>query len=51
MTYRRVQIAHVHIRAISDEIGERLRYLVTAKSLRLSHRLQVLMQRFKKAER
>jgi hypothetical protein len=51
MTYRKVHIAHLHIRAISDEIGERLRLLTTANPLRLSHRLLVLMQRLAKAER
>ena len=51
MIYRKVHIARLHIRAISDEIGERLRLLTTANPLRLSHRLLVLMQRLAKAER
>jgi hypothetical protein len=50
MTYRKVHIAGSHIRAISDEIGERLRYLATVKPLRLSRRLLVLMKRLAKAE-
>lgn len=51
MTHRKVHIAHFHIRAITDEIGERLRFLTKMKPLRLSHRLLVLMQRLGKAER
>jgi hypothetical protein len=50
MTYRKVHIAHLHIRAITDEIGERLRFLAKIKPLRLSQKLLVLMQRLGKAE-
>jgi hypothetical protein len=51
MTYRKVQVSHLHVRAIMDEIGERLRFLAKTKPLQLSHRLMVLMQRLRKAER
>jgi hypothetical protein len=51
MTYRRVETAHLYIRAISDEIGERLRFLPATKPLRLLLRLLVLMQRLAKADR
>lgn len=51
MTYRNATIAQLHIRAITDEIGERLRSLMPVKPLRLPHRLLGLMQRLAKAER
>jgi hypothetical protein len=51
MTYRRVETTRLSIRAIRDEIGERLRFLVARKPLLLSLRLLVLMQRLKKADR
>jgi hypothetical protein len=51
MTYRKVETAQLYIRAISDEIGERLRFPATAKPLLLSRRLLVLMQRLAKADR
>jgi hypothetical protein len=50
MTYRKVQVSHLHIRAIMDEISERLRFLAKVKPLPLSHRLLVLMQRLRNAE-
>ena len=51
MTYRKVLVSSFHIRAISDEIGERLRFLATMKPLRLSHRLVALMHRLGQADR
>ncbi|WP_426611322.1 hypothetical protein [Bradyrhizobium sp. McL0616] len=51
MTYRKLHITQLHARAISEEIGERLRFLTALKPLRLSSRLLVLLKRLKKSER
>ena len=47
MTYRKVHIAHLHIRAISDEIGERIRTDPDRKPAPLSPRLIGLMKRLR----
>ena len=51
MIYRRLPIPQLHARAIAEEIGERLRFLMAMKPSRLSHRLLVLMQRLAKLDR
>ena len=50
MIYRKLHITQLHARAISDEIGERLRFLTAMKPARLTHRLLVLMQRLAKVD-
>jgi hypothetical protein len=50
MSYRRIEADQLHISAISDEIGERLRFLAGTKPLLQSHRLLLLIQRLAKAD-
>jgi hypothetical protein len=51
MIDRKLHITQIHARAISDEIGERLRFLAAMKPLQLPHRMLVLIQRLARAER
>jgi hypothetical protein len=47
--YPRPQISRVHARAISDEIGEQLRYATNMRPSGPSQRVLMLMQKLSKA--